>query len=201
MSWTLKDDNTGNTREFDSKAEAEESKNDLISLGADPGDLEIVAPDGQTATDGGGPDVVNPEPAGNVAPEPSEDITEQLPDEKPSVDTDPLEWVPSDFIDRIDGSPAINRKGYEVLAHHYGIGTSSDCVVGPEETGFEFCRVKATAITEDGTEYQAHGSASVSRGDDSHLLLEMADTRARKRAIAQATGVGMVAVSELRNDL
>lgn len=147
----------------------------------------------------GGPEVIE-EASGDIQPEPSEPPTEELPDQ-PTVDTDPLTWMPSEFTDEIDGTVAINRKGYEVMAHHYGISTRSECVVGPEESGHEYARVKATAETEDGTTYEAHGSASVERGDDSWLLLEMADTRARKRAIAQATGVGMVAVSELQNDL
>lgn len=126
------------------------------------------------------------------------EVAEKLP-EKPAVDEDPLTWMPAEFTDQIDGTVAINRKGYEVMAHHYGISTQSECLVGPETTDFAFCRVKATATKPDGTEYQAHGSAHVDRGDDPWLLLEMADTRARKRAVAQATGVGMAAVEELQN--
>ena len=144
------------------------------------------------------------EPKTTNAVEPEQTVQEpesyDLPD-KPPVDEDPLTWMPDEFTDRIEQTTVINRKGYEVMAHHYGISTQSECLVGPEETDFEFARVKATATKPDGTEYQAHGSAHTDRGDDSFLLLEMADTRSRKRAIAQATGVGMVAVSELQNSL
>lgn len=170
-------------------------------------DVEVHKTDGgdpgTPAAEASTPEVMNsPEPTDPGGPEVSEvDPTEQLPNEKPSVDTDPLTWMPSEFTDTIDGTVAINRKGYEVMAQHYGIGTSSKCMVGPEQTDFEFCRVQATATTADGVEYQAHGSASTERGDDAYLLLEMADTRARKRAVAQATGVGMVAVEELQNEL
>jgi len=124
--------------------------------------------------------------------------THDLPD-KPPVDTDPLTWMPSEFTDKIDGTIAINRKGFSVLKQHFDIGVDSDCVVGPEENGFTFCRHKAVATMPDGTRSEAHGSAHVDRGDDPWLLLEMSDTRAKKRALSDATGIGMVAVSELQN--
>ena len=129
--------------------------------------------------------------------EPGEVVTDQLP-EKPAVDEDPLVWMPDEFTDTIDGSVAINRKGYEVMAHHYGIETRSDPVVTPDQTDCTFAQAKAVAITDDGKRYEAQGSAHVDRGDDPWLLVSMADTRARKRALAQATGVGMVAIEELK---
>jgi len=118
-----------------------------------------------------------------------------------NVSDDPLTWMPQHFVDQIDGTPAINRKGFEVLAHHYNISTTSELEVPPEETGHEYVRVKARAVTEDGRECEAYGSAYVDRGDDKSLLLEMADTRARKRALSVATGVGTIAVEELRNEV
>lgn len=121
-----------------------------------------------------------------------------LPDR--SVSDDPLTWIPGEFVDNIDGSQAINRKGFEVLAHFYDVSTTSDLQVKPEDEGHEYCRVKATA-TIDGRTVEAFGSAHVDRGDDPELLLEMADTRARKRALSIATGVGAVAVEELKNEV
>jgi len=121
-----------------------------------------------------------------------------LPDR--SVSDDPLTWIPGEFVDEIDGSSAINRKGFEVLAHFYDVSTTSNLQVKPEETDHEYCRVKATA-TIDGRTVEAFGSAHVDRGDDPELLLEMSDTRARKRALSIATGVGAVAVEELKNEV
>lgn len=163
-------------------------------------DAEVV--DHSPKGDPGTPAAQKADPRNQTPVEPEQQSTQSydLPD-KPPVDEDPLTWMPDEFTDTIDQTTVINRKGYEVMAHHYGISTQSECLVGPEEAGFEFARVQATATKPDGTEYQAHGSAHTDRGDDSYLLLEMADTRARKRAIAQATGVGMVAVSELQNSL
>jgi len=117
------------------------------------------------------------------------------------VGTDPLKWMPGEFVDEIDGTQAINRRGFEVLAHFYNVEVRTDIQVPPEDTGHEYCRVEATAVTADGREVNAHGSAHVDRGDDSYLLLEMAETRARKRSLSIATGSGAVAVSELQNEV
>lgn len=226
--WTIRDHSRGRDMHRDSRAEGEdvleEFKGDLELELLDPegntvaknfGDdaEQDVEPDvvdhseaEETTADGGKvveADVVEetdeptPEPA---EPEPeSTGSTYDLPER--SVSDDPLQWVPGDFIDSIDGTRAINRKGFAVLGHFYKIETSSEVVVSPEETDFEFCRVKAVATTKDGREYEAQGSAHVDRGDDSYLLLEMADTRAKKRALADATGVGAVAVAELKNEV
>jgi len=190
MSFEVIADN-GNSRTVETRAEAEDVKADMEGLGMT---VEIQS----KATDGGTEVVETPEndPRGM-----DDTPTETLPDDGPSVDEDPLTWMPEEFTDVIDGTVSINRKGYEVMAHHYDISTNCTCLVGPEQTDFEFCRMQATATDADGNTYTAHGSAHVDRGDEKVLLLEMADTRARKRAVAQATGVGMVAVEELQNSL
>lgn len=184
--WIVRGAN-GTEREAGSRSEAEEIKAEAESLGLD---VEIVPP-GEDADDS--VDVVE-----HVDPEPVDSAAEELPER--SVAEDPLDWIPSDFVDTIDGSPAINRRGFEVLAHFYDVDVYSELEVPPEEHGFEYCRVKARAVR-DGRECEAYGSAHVDRGDDPELLLEMADTRARKRALSIATGVGAVAVEELRNEV
>lgn len=216
--WTVHDRERDKLHNFDSRAKAEEKLEMAADLDMDaklflPGEL----PDGYSAAepDGGEEPEPEPEPAEPAEAGPGEtvdaEVVEHVPDaaHEPeyedlpdrSVAEDPLDWVPQDFIDVIDGSPAINRRGFEVLSHFYNIEVRSEVQVPPEETDFEFCRVKATAVTDDGRECEAFGSAHVDRGDDSPLLLEMADTRARKRALSIATGVGAVAVEELRNEV
>jgi hypothetical protein len=189
--WTVRDRENDNERAFDSRAGAEDAIEDLESLGVD---AELVPPG---RSDGGTePAVVEVEDP-DAEPVPEEDM--ELPDR--SVAEDPLNWVPGEFVDEIDGTQAINRKGFEVLSHFYDVDVHVDLEVPPEETDFEYCRVKATAVTAEGRECEAYGSAHVDRGDDPELLLEMADTRARKRALSIATGVGAVAVAELRNEV
>lgn len=202
--WGVRDVERDNVRRFDSRSEAEDAIEDLESLV--DGDLELVSPGELDATDD---DVhaatadaevvdVDPEPNPDTEPATAEQARE-LPER--SVADDPLTWMPGEYIDEIDGTMAINRKGFEVLSWYYDVEVHADIQVPPEDTGFEFCRVKATATTPDGRECQAFGSAHVDRGDDPWLLLEMADTRARKRALSIATGVGAVAVAELKNEV
>jgi len=138
--------------------------------------------------------------ADDAAKDDAADAAEAQLDDR-SVAEDPLNWVPGEFVDEIDGSMAINRKGFEVLSHFYDVDVHTELQVPPEETGHECCRVKATAETADGRECEAFGSAHVDRDDDKVLLLELADTRARKRCLSIATGVGAVAVAELKSSV
>jgi len=187
--WIVRDDETGNERTFNSKSEAQQAQEQIeAEFGIN---TTLVPPQ---ATDGGSAVSQVVDTAEDKTPTESA----QLPESQPMSD-DPLSWIPSDFVDTIEGTPAINRKGFAVLKQHYDISVDSECVVGPEETDFEFCRVAARAESPDGTISEAHGSAHVDRGDDPWLLLEMADTRAKKRALSDATGVGMCAVEELKN--
>jgi len=202
--WIVKDAERGSTRPVDSRAEAEEVADELKSLGAD---VEIIPPDtgeNQSASAESDTKVVETpaeDPRDESPTEPIESDTGgyDLPEGGPSVDEDPLVWMPDEFTDTIDGTVSINRKGMEVLAHHFDIQCSTDVcesLTTPDRVVF-----KAVATDADGDEYSAFGSASQERGDDAGLLIEMADTRAYKRAISRATGVGMVAVSELQNTL
>lgn len=195
--WTVRDVGRGNEREFDSRSDAEDALEQLEGLDVE---AELVPPgEGDDQDDAREPAEAVPveQPEADV-PE-AADVAAQLPER--SIDEDPLAWVPGEFVDEIDGSQAINRKGFEVLAHFYDVDVHAEIQVAPEETDFEFCRVKARATTADGRECEAFGSAHVDRGDDKTLLLEMADTRARKRALSIATGVGAVAVEELKNSM
>lgn len=195
--WTLIDHSRENRREFESRADAENARDDLLTLGVDPDDLEIRPP---TETDGSGavePEVVDDNGADAQPVETPDSRTPDTLDNR-SVADDPIAWMPGEFVDVIDGTEAINRKGFEVLGHFYDVSVSADLQTAPEETDHEYCRVKATAETAEGRTVEAFGSAHVDRGDDPWLLVEMAGTRARKRAISVATGAGACAVEELR---
>lgn len=193
--FVVRDLDSGREKVEGSKAEAEETKREMEHLGMN---VEVVEPNAETATDGGPDETVNAEVVQD-APEPEIEPAERELAER-TVSDDPLQWMPTDFVDTIDGTQAINRKGFEVLGHFYDVDVHSDLEVAPEDTGHEYCRVKATATTADGRVCEAYGSAHVDRGDDAHLLLEMSDTRARKRCLSIATGVGAVAVEELRSE-
>jgi len=133
------------------------------------------------------------------SPEPPVSASEELPQE-PSVSEDPVDWLPDHFIDHIQGVPTVNRKGYAVIASKYNVSVTAEPVVRASETDHEFAEFKAIAVTKDGVEYSGFGSAHVNRdnGDSAYLLNELAETRAMKRAVSWATGIGLTAVEELQ---
>lgn len=194
----LRDKSQGNERAFESKAEAESAAEDLRSLGAD---VEIIAPTQNEGTlnEPGDTDVVDMTDGGTGVETPTE--TDSLPAEKPSVDEDPLDWVPAHFKDTIRGVAVLNRKAYAVLCERYDITVKAEPVTLPSETDFEFAEFKAIATTADGNCYTGFGSAHIERDDDKFILGELAETRAMKRAAAWGTGIGMTAMEELTGEL
>jgi hypothetical protein len=205
--WQVYDPENDNVRAFDKRSDAEDARDDMADFGIDvemfpPGE----SPADEASADGGtewqpGDDGTPAAAAADPTPEPQPNPVEKVPDD-PNLTDDPFAWMPGDFVDSIDGTPTINRRGYAALGRKFGISAPAVSVqVGPEETDHQYCRVKATVEDADGRTYQNHGSASVDRGDDATLLLELATTRARKRALAGATGVGLIAVEELKNEL
>jgi len=199
------------TKTFSDRATADEKRGDMIGLGADPGDFEVVqgayenyaeyqaseAEENAVAQSDGGtePEVVESDP--EVV---DESVTDQLPDDGPSISEDPLTWMPNEFIKTVDGTPTITRKGYEVLAHHYDVQGGTEMVVSPVETDMEYAVHKASVTDADGDEYSAYGEAHASDNGVENIV-RMSDTRAYKRAVSRATGVGTVAIEELQNDL
>jgi len=204
----------GNTRDVETLSDAEDVAADMEGLGMTCR-IEQVDESEPPETDGG-----TANPTTDVAEELAEETGEpkeafeaeekEIPelDELESVTEkdlaeDPLSVMPSHFVDTIQGVPTINRKGYAVLAEHFGISVTAEPVTLPGETDFEYAEFQAVATTHDGQEYSGFGSAHVDRmdGDDPYLLAELAETRAMKRATAWATGVGMSAFSEMSNSL
>ena len=191
------DHDNDNRRTADTRTEAEDMKATAEEFGSE--DVEIVATDAEPAE----AEVVEPAPDTNHEPEAlsAEEIEAYAGDlDEREVGQDPLKWMPGEFVDVIDGSEAINRKGFEVLRFFYGVELDMEMEVDPEDNDMTHCRYKCVA-TMDGSEVEAWGTSHVDRGDDPWLLVEMAATRARKRAISIATGAGAIAVEELRNEV
>jgi hypothetical protein len=191
MTWKVIDHDNDNEVECDSKKEAKDRADTAREFGSD--NVEIVEQDDDAETDGG--DVVETAQPVEVA---DDTDSAELPDRE--LTDDPIDWLAQgsdEFVTTIKGTTVITKKGFRVLQHRYDISTTSEIVVGPEETDHEFCRVKATATMPDGRSAEAHASAHVDRGDDHFLLTSMADTRAKSRALSDVTGVGAVAVEEM----
>jgi hypothetical protein len=194
----VRDTDRGNERPCESRSEAEEVADELRSLGAD---VEIIAPGEDDNVDvvehDESPREANTVEPDNVDAEALDAVAQK------DIATDPLSVMPKHFVDQIQGVPTINRKGYAVLAEHFNVSVKAEPITLPSETGFEYAEFRAVATTEDGQEYSGFGSAHVNRqdGDDPHLLAELAETRAMKRATAWATGVGITAYTEMSNSL
>jgi len=193
MTFILENSRSGKTREFETRAEAQDQRQQIIGLGVDPENLEITHAENPRSDGGPDVDVVD------HSPDPDTDEYD-LPDDGPTVDEDPLVWMPDEFTDTIDGTVAINRKGFEVIAHHYGIECKTNMVIPPTETDREYVAHEAVATDAEGNVYTAYGEADASEVNTTQLI-RMSDTRAYKRAVSRASGVGMVAVEELQGEL
>ena len=198
MTWTVTAQN-GNERTVESRSQAEDVKQEMEQLGMT---VEIETPISDGGTDEDTEEPIDVPSVDEPQNEPAQNTSDgyDLPDSVP-VDTDPLVWMPDEFTDTIDNTVAINRKGFEVICQHFGVQVSTDKVHGPYETDHEYAEVKAKAITSDGETYTAYATARSEGGDDVNNLLELADTRAYKRAASRATGVGMLAVEEIQGSL
>jgi len=217
--FTLVNHDTERTFIEDSRSDAEDRKqNGIDEFGFAESDLDVrkgafeeyadVEINPEPEPDGGNAEVVDsPEPAEPAAP------TEQLPDDGPSVSedplaqlgeelgTDPLSILPGHMIDQIQGEPAVNKRGYAMIAERYGIEVQADVVELPWENDEGRCVARATATTEDGKEYSGWATACADDGDMPEQLIELAETRSLKRAVSWGSGVGIVSYQELSEEL
>jgi hypothetical protein len=115
--------------------------------------------------------------------------------------TDPLDILPGHMTDTIQGQPAVNKRGYAMIAERYGIAVSAEILSYPWDNPEGRCVAKATAETDDGRTYTGHATANADDGDMQEQIIELAETRALKRAVSWASGVGIVSYQELMNEL
>jgi len=118
-----------------------------------------------------------------------------------SLGTDPLSILPGHMIDNIQGQPAINKRGYAMIAERYGVSVKAHIESYPWENEEGRCVARAVAVTDEGKEYQDFATASKGDGDMPEQLVELASTRALKRCVSWATGVGIVSYAEMVDGL
>lgn len=227
--FVLIDKSTGNKKHFDTRAQAEEKRDEMSGLVDGEMAIEPVSdaseaseePDGadntkveQTTTDGGqAATVVSEDKTETVAkPEQRAENPERVTDDAynnqdpleqlgEELDTDPLSILPSHMIDEIQGKPSVNKRGYAMIAERYNISTSAEIVQFPWDNEEGRCVAKATAVTENGKEYSGWATACADDGDMDDQLIELAETRSLKRSISWASGVGIVSYQELMDEL
>ena len=223
MSWIVKDLNKGTTREVDSRSKAEEKKSNLEALGAE---IEIIPPSedvepevvdqtDETVADGGSmetqavaeshdqptPEELENDPDIITSVEDLEQTEEAIDQLGESLGTDPLSILPSHMVDTIQGQPAVNKRGYAMIAERYGIEVSATIEQFPWDNDEGRCVARATAVTEDGREYSGWATAAAEDGDMADQIIELAETRALKRAVSWASGVGIVSYQEMVGEL
>ena len=218
MSWIVRDTNRDKEWEVGSRSEAEEKKSTAVELGATPENIEIVPPqediepevvDHATAADGGAevveeqptPEEMEADPDIITSPEDLEQDAEAIDQLGESLGTDPLSILPSHMVDTIQGQPAVNKRGYAMIAERYNIGVSARIVEFPWENEEGRCVAHATAETEDDRRYSGWATASTEDGDMEAQIIEVAETRALKRAVSWASGVGIVSYVEMTDQL
>jgi len=195
----------GNEREFDTRAEAEEKKQDMVSLGAPPAELEIVGDDEQSEDVDHVAESI--EQAAKSEPTEADGGQTATPVEAEPVETNPadlsedpigfLRSVNSDFVNTIKGTPAISKQGFRFIQREFEISTESEVVKWSDDP--LGCVVWAKAELPGGYSAEAHGEGYQFESDVSdNEFVRYADTRAKNRAISDLTSAGALAVSELQ---
>jgi len=185
----------GKTFEYDNRADAEEHKETIES------DFGVEATIKMGGEPDGGEVVEEPTHTVEAPPKPEESQDDPLAQLGEELGTDPLSILPTHMVDTIQGQPAVNKRGYAMIAERYGIEAKAEIVELPWENEEGRCVAKATAITEEGKEYSGWATAAESDGDMPEQLIELAETRSLKRCVSWASGVGIVSYQELASEL
>jgi len=195
MTFILENSRSGKTREFETRAAAEEQKQQMIGLGVAPEDLEIRQAENPRSDGGPDVDIVD-------HTEPDEPETTEIINDPDKLSEDPIGWLESinnSFVNTIKGTPAISKQGFRFIQAQFGITTEAEVVQWIDDpTG---CIVWAKAELPDGQSAEAHGEGYLSETKvDDNEFVRYADTRAKNRAISDLTSAGALAVSELSGE-
>ena len=136
---------------------------------------------------------VDPKADGGVAAEP----------DTPTLREDPighLRQINDEYVNTIQGTPAISKRGFRYIQAELEITTESEVVAWSDDPYGVV--VWARAELPDGRAAEAHGEGYPSeRGMDDGEFVRYADTRAKSRALSDLTSAGALAVDELRGGI
>ena len=172
----------GNSREVESRSQAEEIAEDMESLGMS---VEINQ---LKETDGG-------EAETHTVAEP----VESEPMDVDQFHQDPIGYLSSintEFVNTIKGTPAISKRGFRFMQTELGVSTTAEVVATFDDP--KGVIVHARAEMPDGRFAEAHGEGYLTEsGVSDNEFVRYADTRAKNRAISDLTSSGALAESEL----
>jgi len=224
MKFTIVSHDRKQTWQCDSRSNAQERVKSVKSMLSDPSAVEIVkgdyddyesyaagaidnADDGDVdaevidhTTDGGQAVAQKPETE-PPTPQQVDDAVAAVDKLGESLESDPLNILPGHMKDSIQGTPAINKRGYAMIAERYGIEATATIESYPWDNDEQRCVAKAVATTDDGKQYTGWATACKSDGDMPAQIIELAETRALKRSVSWASGVGVVSYVELSDQL
>jgi hypothetical protein len=175
MTWTVRDSENGNEREFDSRSEAEDAKEDMEAMGVC---VEIVGPNDGSA---------------QAVPVVDDELTAMDPQDR-LIDRD---WMLTTIeYSNGDTSEDLNKRGAQVIAEVLGAYPDSELVTYAPEADPCYAIVKAWVTDpETGEMYSAHGEArSTEQNVGDHEVIRQAETRAKKRTIKWVSASGAKAL-------
>ena len=121
----------------------------------------------------------------------------------PTLREDPighLRQINDEYVNTIQGTPAISKRGFRYIQAELEITTESEVVAWSDDPYGVV--VWARAELPDGRAAEAHGEGYPSeRGMDDAEFVRYADTRAKSRALSDLTSAGALAVDELRGGI
>jgi len=191
MTVTLVNNRRDKTREFDTWEEAQEQKDDLVSLGASPEDFEIVKNGDGSDADERATETVEPESDTTevelVNPDESAGETREM------EYVEPIPNLPDWMVETVDhGGLDLSKDGCQVIANGLDFQVTADPDVKSHETDFEYACYTAKVVRPDGREFTAVGDCHINESGKSKVdLNRMAETRAKKRAVKWATAGGI----------
>ena len=142
-------------------------------------------------------------PDGGTKGDPGTPATKAAEPDTPTLREDPighLRQINSDYVNTIQGTPAISKRGFRYIQAELEITTETKVVSWSEDPYGVV--VWARAELPDGRAAEAHGEGYPSeRGMDDGEFVRYADTRAKSRALSDLTSAGALAVDELRGGI
>lgn len=107
-----------------------------------------------------------------------------------------LRGINDEFVNTIQGTPAISKRGFRYMQTELGISTESEVVATFDDP--KGVVIHARAEMPDGRTAEAHGEGYLTEsGVSDNEFVRYADTRAKNRAISDLTSSGALSEAEL----
>lgn len=217
MTYVLKNHRKETEKEFESEDDAIDEKNNMISLGMDSQDLEIIEngetppeeetkDESQSTQSESETDAKEPEIVKGVAGDSSEvkDLPGEVSTESVTIETEEqfvtdIKGVPDTFVVQMGDSVHIKKTGYYYLAAQMGLEVQTE-PLNPTWEGDSDTASWRGIVRDGDKEWSNVGTAHLDHEDMQGAganLDELAATRSACRALSMATGTGVASMEEM----